>query len=86
MLEPGSYLWTSPHRYQYLRDHTGTLDVTHPARLTPPHTPPTSAGQQERHRRLEPSGRNHTTDSGSSFWPVGPIWISVSISGQTPQS
>ncbi|MGH3346922.1 MAG: hypothetical protein ACRDO4_08060, partial [Nocardioides sp.] len=29
VLEPGSYLWTSPHRYQYLRDHTGTLDVTH---------------------------------------------------------
>ena len=29
VVEPGSYLWTSPHRYQYLRDHTGTLDVTH---------------------------------------------------------
>ena len=29
VLEPGSYLWTSPHRYQYLRDHTDTLDVTH---------------------------------------------------------
>ena len=28
ILEPGSYLWSSPHRYQYLRDHTGTLDVT----------------------------------------------------------
>jgi hypothetical protein len=28
VLEPGSYLWSSPHRYQYLRDHTGTLDVT----------------------------------------------------------
>lgn len=27
-----------------------------------------------------------TTDSGSSCWPVGPIWISVPISGQTPQS
>ena len=27
-LEPGSYLWSSPHRYQYLRDHEGTLDVT----------------------------------------------------------
>ena len=27
-LEPGSYLWSSPHRYQYLRDHDGTLDVT----------------------------------------------------------
>ena len=28
-LEPGSYVWTSPHGYQYLRDHTGTLDISH---------------------------------------------------------
>ncbi len=28
MFEDGRYLWTSPHGYQYLRDHTGTLDVT----------------------------------------------------------
>jgi hypothetical protein len=28
LLEPGSYIWTSPHRYQYLRDHTGTLDIS----------------------------------------------------------
>ncbi|MGA9749889.1 MAG: hypothetical protein WBQ50_20745, partial [Nocardioides sp.] len=28
MLERGSYLWTSPHGYQFLRDHDGTLDVT----------------------------------------------------------
>ena len=28
VLEPGSYVWTSRHRYQYLRDHTGTLDVS----------------------------------------------------------
>jgi len=27
-LKPGSYLWTSPHGYQYLRDHTGTADVS----------------------------------------------------------
>ena len=27
-----------------------------------------------------------TTVSGSSFLPVGPIWISVPIVGQTPQS
>ena len=27
-LEPGTYLWRSPLGYQYLRDHTGTLDVT----------------------------------------------------------
>ena len=28
MLEPGTYLWTSPHGYHYLRDHQGTLDVS----------------------------------------------------------
>jgi hypothetical protein len=28
VLEPGCYLWTSPHGYTHLRDHTGTRDVT----------------------------------------------------------
>ncbi|MGC4112028.1 MAG: DUF222 domain-containing protein [Nocardioides sp.] len=28
MLDPGTYLWTSPHGYQYLRDPTGTQDIT----------------------------------------------------------
>ncbi len=28
VLEPGTYLWRSPHGYQFLRDHTGTRDVT----------------------------------------------------------
>ena len=27
-LEPGTYLWTSRHGYQYLRDPHGTLDVS----------------------------------------------------------
>jgi hypothetical protein len=36
VLEPGSYLWSSPHRYQYLRDHTGTLDVTGDHRTAAP--------------------------------------------------
>ncbi|MGZ5399791.1 MAG: hypothetical protein ACXWDM_07235, partial [Nocardioides sp.] len=36
ILEPGSYLWSSPHGYQYLRDHTGTLDVSRPAAARPP--------------------------------------------------
>ena len=27
-IEPGVYLWRSPLGYQFLRDHTGTLDVT----------------------------------------------------------
>jgi hypothetical protein len=36
VLEPGSYLWSSPHGYSYLRDHLGTLDVT--PRRRPPGT------------------------------------------------
>lgn len=31
VLEPGSYLWASPHGYRFLRNHEGTVDVT-PAR------------------------------------------------------
>ena len=37
-------------------------------------------------RRGPAAARPQTTESGSSVWPVGPIWISVPISGQTPQS
>ena len=35
VLEPGTYLWRSPHGYHYLRDNTGTQDVTrtHPGDL-----------------------------------------------------
>ena len=45
MIELGTFLWTSPHGYQFLRDHHGTLDVTRdtaPARpvAAPPRTPP----------------------------------------------
>ncbi len=36
-VEPGTYLWTSPHRHQYLRDHTGTLDVSRAATPPPRH-------------------------------------------------
>ena len=38
-LEAGSFLWTSPHGYQFLRNETGTLDVTR-ERRTPPEQPP----------------------------------------------
>ena len=39
-LEPGTFLWTSPHGYQFLRDHTGTLDVTGHRPPPPPGDPP----------------------------------------------
>jgi hypothetical protein len=35
MLEAGSCLWTSPHGYQFLRDHHGTLDVSRDRRPPP---------------------------------------------------
>ena len=44
ILEPGSYLWSSPHGYHYLRDHHGTLDVS------PDRTPPTVPGGHRTHR------------------------------------
>ncbi len=28
IVEPGTYLWSSPHGYQFLRNHEGTIDVT----------------------------------------------------------
>ncbi len=39
VLEPGSYLWTSPHGYQFLRDHTGTVDVSADRRYRSQHPP-----------------------------------------------
>jgi hypothetical protein len=36
MVEPGTYLWSSPHGYQFLRDHTGTRDLTPPPVDPPP--------------------------------------------------
>ena len=39
MLEPGSYLWSTPHGYQFLRDHEGTLDVSSDRRRARAHPP-----------------------------------------------
>ncbi len=36
VLEPGCYLWSSPHGYQFLRDHRGTTDVTRDQTSHPP--------------------------------------------------
>jgi 5-methylcytosine-specific restriction endonuclease McrA len=38
MRELGSFLWSSPHGYQFLRDHHGTLDVSRDRR--PPEARP----------------------------------------------
>jgi hypothetical protein len=39
MLEPGSYLWRSPHGHTWLRDRTGTTDLT-PEKVPRPDDPP----------------------------------------------
>jgi 5-methylcytosine-specific restriction endonuclease McrA len=39
MLEPGSYLWRSPHGHTWLRDRTGTTDLT-PETVPSPGDPP----------------------------------------------
>ena len=41
-LERGTYVWTSPHGYQYLRDHHGTLDVSATGTPTPRTPAPTA--------------------------------------------
>ena len=40
MVEPGVFLWRSPHGYTWLRDASGTTDLT-PEPLDPPAEPPT---------------------------------------------
>ncbi|MGI9155361.1 MAG: hypothetical protein ACR2FG_01785, partial [Marmoricola sp.] len=40
VLERGTYLWTSPHGYQFLRDHEGTLDVSADRHRPPDPQPP----------------------------------------------
>jgi hypothetical protein len=40
MLEPGTYLWASPHGLTFLRDHHGTRDVTRDDWPHPPSRPP----------------------------------------------
>ncbi len=40
VVERGTYLWTSPHGYQFLRDHQGTLDVSRDRRTPPDPQPP----------------------------------------------
>ena len=39
MVEPGVFLWRNPHGHTYLRDHTGTTDLTPPP-VDPPGQPP----------------------------------------------
>jgi hypothetical protein len=39
MIQPGVFLWRSPHGHTWLRDHTGTTDLTPPP-VDPPSDPP----------------------------------------------
>jgi len=55
-LEPGVFLWTSPHGQQFLRDHHGTLDVTPDRR---PHAPADVGGRVSEGRGPFGSGPPH---------------------------
>ncbi len=57
-LEPGTYLWTSPHGYQFLRDHTGTTDVSNDRRRLPTTSPTAQHPADPRPRR----GHRHAHD------------------------
>lgn len=49
VLDPGTYLWSSPHGYSYLRDHGGTEDITDlPAQPPAPHEADPDGGPPER--------------------------------------
>ena len=53
-VEPGVYLWRSPLGYQFLRDHTGTLDVT-PTRNTASSPAPSSRTSTPDHPAPHPA-------------------------------
>ena len=57
LLEPGVYLWSSPHGYVFLRDPSGTTDVT-PAGLTPIPGCPTPRGTRHRTARVATKPRH----------------------------
>ena len=61
-VEPGVYLWRSPLGYQFLKDHTGTLDVTPdeeraawPASSAPTSDPPAPPTPNPDHRAPHPA-------------------------------
>ena len=54
MLELGSFLWSSPHGYQFLRDHHGTLDISR-------HRPRPEASHRAWPRLIARSARCSTT-------------------------
>ncbi len=35
MIEPGAYLWRSPHGYEFMRNHLGTIETTPPESRRP---------------------------------------------------
>ena len=71
LLEPGVYLWTSPHGYVFLRDPSGTTDVT--PRRVDPHPPaahaPTYPTPDRPGSYHAPTPRPSTTRAGTSARP-----------------
>ncbi len=73
MLEAGSYLWTSPHGFQFLRDHHGTLDVSADRRRPPRCVRPTGpVGAPPRTRRTTPPAGPQACPGASSGRRTGP--------------
>ncbi len=73
-LERGTYVWTSPHGYQYLRDHHGTLDVSrdrHPAPAGPLHPPPGRLTPPPRHPAGPPPAGTSARPGQSRTVPTG---------------
>jgi hypothetical protein len=65
-LETGVWLWTEPHGQQFLRDQSGTRDVTPPGRTVtrPPGSPPEHASTGCRHGPPgKPAMRTHPEPS-----------------------
>jgi hypothetical protein len=51
-VERGTYLWTSPHGYQYLRNHHGTLDLNHHLHHDPAGDPAGDLTGDSHHHRI----------------------------------
>ena len=75
VLEPGTYLWSSPHGYQFLREATGTLDVTRDQRPHGARSQPSLPAPQARPTRAltpPPRPRRPSPSTGTQARPGSP--------------
>ena len=76
-VEPGVYLWRSPLGYQFLKDHTGTLDVTPDTNApdSPASSKPTSANPDH------PAPHPAQHDASGEFGALSAAWSGGADSG-----